>query len=293
MDERITVVVVCDDYYAVLLAAFLKSIEMNHKTNELVEVYIVDDNIAIQNVKRIIDSLRLDKMHLNWIPIKDTIPEDISLPFVNNSYPLNIFIRLLIPHFISARIKKIIYFDVDMIMLSDISDLWNINIGDYVVGAISDTIGPIVKTIGNGIENYLELGLDPNPKYFNSGLLVINVEKWREENITQRTLDVIHANKKYATLSDQYGLNITLTKRWYEIDSSWSCFSVNDMLKPNLIHYFHRKPIFKEYSYNYKNEFYYYLNQTQWVGFKPISRINRYFKKAKDMIQKIELVTLK
>lgn len=293
MDKRISIVVVSDDYYSILLVAFLKSIEMNHKTDEIVDVYIIDDNISKNNVEKITNSLCLDKMVLNWIEMKDAIPKDMNLPFVINSYPINIFVRLLIPYFIPSHIKKVIYFDVDMIMQDDISNLWKIDIGDFIVGAVSDTIGPVVRIIGEGVKNYAELGLNPNEKYFNSGLLVINIERWLAENITQNTLETITKNKKYASLSDQYGLNVTIIGKWYEIDSTWSCFSVRNLPNPSLIHYFHRKPIFKEYSYNYREEFYYYLNQTQWKGFKPIGKMNRYYKKAKDMVQKIEFLSFK
>src|SRR5690554_474446 len=240
MDKRISIVVVSDDYYSILLVAFLKSIEMNHKTDEIVDVYIIDDNISRKNVEKITNSLCLDKMVLNWIEMKDAIPKDMNLPFVINSYPINIFIRLLIPYFVPSHLKKVIYFDVDMIMQDDISNLWKIDIGDFIVGAVSDTIGPVVRTIGEGVRNYAELGLNPDEKYFNSGLLVINIERWLEENITQNTLETITENKKYASLSDQYGLNVTIIGKWYEIDSTWSCFSVRNLANPSLIHYFHR-----------------------------------------------------
>ncbi len=292
MDNRISIVVVSDDYYSILLVAFLKSIEMNHKTDEIIDVYIINDNISKNNVKKITDSLCLDKMILKWIDMKDAIPEEINLPFVINSYPINIFIRLLIPYFIPAHIKKVIYFDVDMIMQDDISNLWKIDTGNSIIGAVGDAFGPVVRTIGECIGNHADLGLDPNEKYFNSGLLVINVDKWIEANITQKTLEVIINNKRYAKLSDQYGLNVTLVGNWFEIDSTWSCFSVRELPKPSLIHYFHRKPIFKEYSYNYKDEFYHYLNQTEWQGFKPIGKMNRYYKKAKDMVQKFEFLAM-
>src|SRR5690606_1683156 len=134
--------------------------------------------------------------------------KNAKLPLVHNAYPRNILVRLFIPHFIPDHIRKIIYFDVDMIMLGDISELWRIDNGDAIIGAVSDTIGPVEKKIGNGIEDYRELGLDPELNYFNSGLLVIDVTKWKESEITQRTLDIIENNRKYAVLSDQYGLNV-------------------------------------------------------------------------------------
>jgi lipopolysaccharide biosynthesis glycosyltransferase len=44
--DRISVVLACDDHYIVLLAALLKSIEMNHVSDEIVDIYIVDDQIS-------------------------------------------------------------------------------------------------------------------------------------------------------------------------------------------------------------------------------------------------------
>jgi len=287
--DAISIVLVCDDFYAILLTAFLKSIEVNHRRDEPVDVYIIDDNISTQNRSKIIESLDANgKLTLRWIKMTEAIPKDTKLPLVHNAYPLNILVRLFIPHFIPDHIQKIIYFDVDMIMLADISELWHIDIGDCVIGAVSDTIGPIEKTIGNGIENYRELGLDPNLPYFNSGLLVIDVEKWKRAAITQRTLEIIANNRKYAVLSDQYGLNVALAGRWFALDPLWSCFSVNTAPAPKLIHYFYIKPIFRAYTYNYRNEFYHYLNLTQWKGFRPISETSRYIKKVRNFVQKLK-----
>lgn len=288
MNQTINIVVVCDDYYSILLAAFLKSMEMNHKTEEVIEVFIVDDKISKVSKQRIIDSLVLDKMKLNWMLMNEIIPKGFSLPVVSNSYPINTYIRILIPHFMPPSIKKVIFFDVDMIMLGDISELWSIDTEDKIIGAVSDTIGPNVKTIGNGIKNYADLGLNPDEKYFNAGLQLINIEKWRDASISQNTFDIINNNKKYATLGDQYGLNIALIGNWYEIDPLWSCFSVNTIPNPKLIHYFNIKPIFQDYNFNYREEFFFYLNQTKWQGFKPIGKGSRNIKKVKNLLKKVK-----
>jgi len=286
--KRISVVLVCDNNYVVLLAALLKSIEMNHKDDSIIDVYIVDDQIQKKNKAKIEQSLALKKMNLIWLKMNSIIPKDIQLPIVNNGYPINTYIRLLIPYFIPKEIEKVIFMDVDMIMIDDISNLLKIDIGDYVIGAASDSMGEMVTTIGNKIENYKELGLDPNEGYFNAGLQIINTKKWLEQDITIKTISVINENKKYAYLGDQYGLNVALVGNWYEIDRLWNCFSVNDDPNPKVIHYFHRKPIFKSYAYNYKEEFYYYLDQTKWKGFKQIGASSRYFKKIINIIEKLK-----
>ncbi|MBC8986441.1 glycosyltransferase family 8 protein [Pedobacter sp. N36a] len=287
MSKKISIILACDNHYVVLLAALLKSIEMNHHTEELVDVYLVDDQISKLSKQKLMASLTLDKMNIIWLKMEEIIPEDVTLPLVNNTYPLNTYIRLLIPYFIPKELNRIIFLDVDMIMLDDISNLWKMDIGDKVIGAVND--GPDVKTIAEGIENYSELGLDPNQKYFNAGMQVINIDKWRALDVTQKTFDAINNNKKYAGLGDQYGLNIALIGNWFEIDGKWNCFSVCTDPRPSLIHYFHRKPIYKTYAYNYKDEFFYYLNKTKFSDFQPIGETTRYLKKINNMLEKIKL----
>ncbi|MBB2148415.1 glycosyltransferase family 8 protein [Pedobacter gandavensis] len=289
MSKKISIILACDNHYVVLLAALLKSIEMNHQTEELIDVYLVDDQISKQNKQKLTASLTMEKMNMIWLKMDEIIPEGVTLPLVNNTYPLNTYIRLLIPYFIPKEVNKIIFLDVDMIMLDDISNLWKIDIGDKVIGAVNDTVGPQAKTIAEGIENYQELGLDPNEKYFNAGMQLINIDRWRAQDITQKTFDAINNNKKYAALGDQYGLNIALVGNWYEIDRMWNCFSVCTDPHPKLIHYFHRKPIYKTYAYNYKKEFFYYLNKTKFSDFQPIGETTRYLKKINNMLEKIKL----
>lgn len=287
-NKRISAVLVCDNNYVVLLAALLKSIEINHVDNAMVDIYIVDDGIQKKNKEKIIQSLVLDKINLIWLKMNSVIPKDIQLPIVNNGYPINTYIRLLIPYFIPNNIKRVIFMDVDMIMLDDISNLWKIDIGEYVIGAASDSMGETITTIGNKIENYKELGLDPNQGYFNAGIQIIDCERWVEQDITAKTISIINQNKKFAHLGDQYGLNIALIGNWFEIDRLWNCFSVNDDLNPKLIHYFHRKPIFKTYSNNYKKEFFYYLDKTKWKNFKQIGASSRYLKKIVNFLEKLK-----
>lgn len=286
-NKNITVVVVCDNHYMILLAALLKSIEVNHHTNEYIDVYVVQDKVSKRNQKKLELSINPTKIGIKWVKIKDTIPEGISFPLVKNSYPLNTYVRLFIPHFIPKPIERVLFLDVDMVMLEDISKLWNINIGDKIIGAALD-LGAL--TIGTGVKNYKELNMDPDEKYFNAGLQLINTQKWREENITEKTINAINEGREFALLGDQYGLNISLYKKWFELDPLWNQFCCYDHPIPYLIHYFGRKPIYKTYENHFQEVFYSYLNQTEWKNSKPINELHRYMKKITNVLEKVSLL---
>lgn len=282
----ITIVVACDDHYMILLAALLKSIELNHSSGEPIEVYIVADNVSPASKSNLIRSAG-NEMLLHWIDMEDAIPKGMSLPVVNNTYPLNTFIRLFIPHFIPLDVKKVIFMDVDMIVLEDISKLWHTNIDNHIIGAVTDSI---TRTIGNGVANYQELGLNPESKYFNAGLQLINTEKWRKNATTEKIITLINDNKRFAGLGDQYGLNIGLADQWQEIDPLWNYFSSGDHPRPYLIHYYHRKPFYKTYFNNYQDIFYEYLACTAWKNAKPVGESRRYLKKISNILPKWKLI---
>ncbi len=283
MDNNITVVVVCDDHYMILLAALLKSIEVNHKTNEHIDFYVVEDKVSKINKDKLTLSVSSKKISLKWIKMKDTIPKGISLPLVKNSYPLNTYVRLFIPHFIPKQIKRVIFLDVDMIMLEDISTLWSINFGDKIIAAVKD---PGALTIEKGVKNYKHLNFDPNENYFNAGLQIINTDKWRLESITEKAIEAINKYRDFALLGDQYGLNVSLYKKWHELDPLWNHFCCFKHSNPYLIHFYGRKPIYYSYNNHFREVFYLYLDKTEWKNSKSIGEFNRYIKKIGNVLQK-------
>ncbi|MBC7650790.1 MAG: glycosyltransferase family 8 protein, partial [Deinococcales bacterium] len=140
-----------------------------------------------------------------------------------------------------------------------------------------------------GVLNYKELGLPGSTRYFNTGLLVMNTRKWREQNVTEKIITCIDTHKKFANYPDQYGLNVVLANKWLELDPLWNHFStINTTKTPFLIHFVERKPIYKAYNFSedFKKIFYSYLNQTAWKNFQPIGESSRYIKKLKNIFNK-------
>lgn len=285
--DNIAIVCVCDDHYAILLAALIKSIESNHHTAEKLEFFIVQDEITSKSQQKIESSVDRGKTILHWLPLADCIPANAKLPVDNSSAPLNVYARLYIPHFVPKHIKKVIYLDVDMIVLEDISKLMAIDLEGKITAAVQDQFIQVVSRWG-GVGNYEELGIDPDNKYFNSGLMIINLDQWEKANITDKVLDCIEKHKKHILYQDQYGLNAVLFADWTPLDPLWNRFAYSEEERPFLIHFTGRKPIYKSYEYSekYRDIFYSYLKMTPWKNFRPIGEARRYFKKFNNIFEK-------
>jgi lipopolysaccharide biosynthesis glycosyltransferase len=240
----ISIVSVCDNHYIILLAALIKSIEQNYQGSDKIEYYIIEDRVSNKNKRKLENSINFDKIKLNWIEMRKSIPANIRLPSDGTTYPMNVYMRLFIPSFIPKNVTKVIYLDVDMIVQSDISSLWNTDLGNSVVAAAAD---PIIRVVGDfgGIENYADLGLDAKTKYFNSGLLIINIHKWLGFNIAESVIACINSNKRFVKFADQYGLNVVLADKWKELEPLWNFHAEFQNSKPFLNSFFRKKANFQ------------------------------------------------
>lgn len=287
--KPLTIVVATDSHYTILLAALIKSIEDTVSKGQKLDIYVIDDHISKSDKEKLFQSVDSSITALTFKDLDEIIPKGIALPIDKSTYPLTIYLRLFIPSFIPADVEKVLYLDVDMVVRQDITQLFEIDLGDNIVAAVQD---PRILTFDNswgGVKNHDELGIAGDTHYFNSGLLLMDAKKWRDEQIAEKTVECINNNQKYVNYPDQYGLNVVLAHKWYELDARWNYFACFDQQEPFLIHYIGRKPIYQTYDNNpaFLVIFNNYLQQTAWKNFRPIGESRRYIKKIRNILEKI------
>ena len=290
-NQSIVIVVACDNHYMPLLAALIKSIEINHKTEEHIHFFILDDGISEKNKSKLFRSVSADVFTIHMLQKDKVIPKGMSIPYDNSSYPLIIHMRMFIPYFIPVEYEKVIYMDVDMIVNDDISKLWSTDLQVFTVGAVLDVR---IREFGRpgAVRNFMELGFDAGTKYFNTGLLLMNTLKWREKDLTPKIFKCIDDNREFANYPDQYGLNVVFANQWLEIDTKWSWSAEEWREDASLVHFIWRKPIYKTYMFDkrYQDMFFTYLKMTQWSDFIPVSEFKRLMKKGMNKILKLPLL---
>lgn len=146
------------------------------------------------------------------------------------------FYRLLLPD-LKPDIDKAIYLDVDLVVNLDIKELFNQDMGDYIIGAIYEECNEKYHSIST--KKNLEINI--KHKYFNSGVLLIDCKKWRENNITQKLKDTYDRNEEKIMFHDQDILNLFFSVNNYcLLDKKFNYFiqekKTDELLK--IIHYF-------------------------------------------------------
>lgn len=268
----INVICGCDDNHSELLATMIKSMESNHSTKESIVVNILNQNISDENKEKVANSLNPDNdlIRLVWHQVTDELKSNLQLDEEFEFTPH--YYKLLAPYILPPVVNRVIYLDSDLILNTDISELWNIDIGNYMIGAVQDqyvmTVNGVFDLTGiAGIKNHKELGFIGDEKYFNSGAMIINLDIWNEEGMSQKIIDVSIEHREHIQYYDQYAFNVLLSNDWFELESNWNVFyHPHEEDDANIVHFVGGvKPIDDDFG-GPDWDFFKYHNQTGFLN---------------------------
>ena len=101
----------------------------------------------------------------------------IELPHIKNYWgTIASMYRLLIPNILPKNITKVIYLDADTIINLDINELWQIDLGNHSIAAVTEMESGASSDRMNAVFPLVTQGIIEPEKYFNAGMLVLNLE---------------------------------------------------------------------------------------------------------------------
>ena len=112
-------------------------------------------------------------------------------------------------------LDKVIYLDCDLIVNSDLKDLWNFDVNGVAVAMAPDHLYKDATT--------LERLKMTNGEYLNSGVIVMNLEYWRKHDVQNRVLTFIEENGMNLIYFDQDALNVTLQNERRKLPLKYDC----------------------------------------------------------------------
>lgn len=160
------------------------------------------------------------------------------------------YYRLFYAQYVGNLVSKILYLDSDLLVLTDIAALYNIPMQDNEIISAVDT---------KGFDSVLHFGLNLPNGYFNSGVLLIDMNKWTAFGVTAKAINFINQNPDKIKFWDQDALNIVLANNWKKIDKNWNAlvldYSTTTKLIPKEIKILHYAGQHKPGSVHYTGPF--------------------------------------
>ena len=272
-----------DENYAMACGVCITSIFENNKNNSIC-IHLLSEDLKDNSIQKLKGLANRYQQQIEFYNI-DSIAFE-GLP-ISDRYRKSIYFRLLYPTLLPESVDRLLYMDCDTIILKDLSQLMNTDLNGYVCGVVEDHFSDDIRN-RNRIEQYDDI--------FNTGVLLMNLKLWRDEDITRKCIQFIHDHSEKCLFPDQDALNIILhhkvlwldsiynyqegffykkgelmlhKSKWHKVDRS-----IDDIV---ILHYsFTIKPWHKECQHIHKSQFLHYKNISPWKSY-PIKFWNNKF----------------
>lgn len=296
-------IVLCaaDENYVRPLTVMLHSAASSLRAGRHLHVVLFDGGISESSLNGILESL-VD------LPISiDVLRPDLSRVedlMTSHHITHTAYLRLMAARLLPDSIQKVIYLDSDVLVVDDLTQLWEMEVGQQYCLATTDIACPFIDARQvtdaelqsskpylasiSPVANWQELGIDGSANYFNSGVMVLNLAKWRREGVEQQLFDCLRKNAAFVWCWDQYALNVVFAGKWGQLPLRWNqgahVFEYPDASHspvsresfesmrdhPAIIHYTTEfKPWDFQPFHPLRERFYQQLDLTVWQGWRP------------------------
>lgn len=200
--------VTVDKNYIPPLQVMLTSLYMNNP-GEDVEMYLLHSRLQEKELEPL--EKQCGRLGYKFFPVKIEDSWFSQAP-VTKQYPREMYYRLLAPCFLPQKLHRILYLAPDILVINSLKPLWETDMKGRLFAAAAHT----GKT--NLANNINQVRLGTTHKYFNSGVLLINLDQGRKEILPEEIFQYAGEHAKELLLPDQDILNAVFGSRTLELD---------------------------------------------------------------------------
>lgn len=264
-----------DENYAPHLAAAVVSILRNANPDDRLAFHVLSTGITETSRERLARLAEDQGATLRFIEADaDTLKtfERVMVLHENDYVNVTSYLRLAMGE-LFPDLDRLIYLDCDIIVRKSLSPLWNAGLAGYVLGAVEDQ--------GFGEKMDIEKGLLGVSRYFNSGVLLVDLDRWRRERCGERCLEFARTNTLPTIWHDQTILNAVFKDQVLFLGQEWNMMAYDawrvtregrvpagwevPMSDPSIVHYTAAKPwLYETRHVPFGEDYWKALAETAW-----------------------------
>lgn len=185
-----------DNNYARHAGVSITSIYDNNRNVSDLNVYLIDDGISDENHSKLDSVAQKFGRKITYIPF-DEHKEKLRL---NNKWemPISAYARLFIAEMIPNEVEKILYLDCDTVVCDSLEELFTLDLNGKTIAAVEDVASCVFRD---------EVGIEKPFRYFCSGIVLIDLKRWREIDARAKMLEYLDCRNGVVTHHDQTILN--------------------------------------------------------------------------------------
>lgn len=199
-----------DENYVTPFYVLLTSIFKNNRANDLV-IHSIATGVTVDQKNEIAEYVHSNDAEIFFYEIQPENLKGLVIP-ENSWFSIAAYYRLFFPSLVAKGIQKLLYIDADTVVIKDLSELYNLEIGSKPIGAAREILGA----------NRPEIGNYDRENYFNSGVMLMNVEEWKKQKVTEKALQFVYDFPEAVKCVDQDALNAVMIDNWFVIDRKYN-----------------------------------------------------------------------
>lgn len=233
------IVITSSDLYSKLAITTLKSLFINNKSVNEITIYYIGDNLSETSYQNLVDLVNEYNRKIVFVPM----PKSFDQLTGSNRNGQTVFCYCYFQDLLPETVDKVLLLEGDQLITGDITELYDTDISDYYIAAADDLQSSLYKK---------KIGMQPNSPYVNCGVILYNLKKWREENITDTITRVLNSGKHMFFYDVQDVINFTVEGGVKVLPPKYNCttavflFDYEDMIR-------YRRPSTKCSKEDYEN----------------------------------------
>ena len=261
--KEIPIFFAVDDGYIPFLAVAIQSMVDNASDDNKYLIKVLYTNISVENQQKILKYER-SNVDIEFVDLNYYIKKIQDKLYTRDYYSKTTYFRLFIPN-LYPQYSKVLYLDSDIVILDDIAKLYNTDMGDNLVAAAPDDVIQFNKVF----QEYAELvvGVADYRKYFNAGILVMNLDELRKFKFQEKFIYLLD-KIRFSVAQDQDYLNRLCKGRVKFFDRVWNRMPMPDpKIKASDVKLVHYNLAFKPWHFEdilYKEFFWKYAEETEY-----------------------------
>ena len=195
------------------------------------------------------------------------------------------YYRCILSAVLPETIKRVIYLDCDLLVLGSLVPLWETDLQGIGIAGVRDIAADDER-------RYQILEYPSSHSYFNAGVLLINLEYWRQHHIAEASINLYREHPERILFNDQDILNILFHDNKIELDRKFNMqdgfyrrkckiVSLEELQSPIILHFTNRKPWEYDNQHPLRHLFFKFQDITIYSDLNPMhsisNRIKRFF----------------
>lgn len=264
MNELIPIFFAADDAFVKYTLVALTSLKANADPSRRYQIYILQTHVS-ERYREAFESLESRNFRIEFVDVSAYLGRYGDALHVRDYYSRTTYYRLFIAE-MYPKYNKAIYIDSDTIVLGNIAEMYDHDLGDNYVGAAPEQVMRQTDVFGTYVEKVL--GID-RMHYFNAGVLLINCALFRRDKILEKFTKLLGAYTFRVTQDEDY-LNVLCEGRVLWLSPAWNTEVYGTLPVPEsemkIIHYIMVSKPWHFPDCRLKDYFWHYAKETPVYG---------------------------